>query len=655
MKPDPESSDTELLRARLEELEKRHESLRLLVHNLPLGLFSMEDPRSGRYSLVNPAMARILGFGSPEELQSATAYESYADPKERDETFARFLADPAFRATGLSKFESVRLRRDGTAFPALITVYTTFGEDGSIMRFDGAVEELTERRLAERRFLASEERFRIVFETADIGIALTDMEGAITRANPALCRFLLRSEAELVGARFDDLLAGSDRARPVVGRPGEAGSEPPRRGSERSYATPRGGTVVGYTSVSWLADGEGRPFQAAVVVQDVTLRRKLEDEMSRVQKLESLSLLAGGIAHDFNNFLTAIVANIGLALQPRGDRVECLTAAQDAAMRARDVTRQLLTFAAGGAPVKTTASLLAVARAAAEFCLRGTAVTCDIREAPGLPLVDIDEGQMGQVFSNLFINAAEAMPAGGSIEVAADAVEVGAAPAPALAPGRYVRTTVTDHGAGISPDVLPRIFDPYFTTKSRGSGLGLATVHSIVKRHGGHVEVRSEPSRGATFTIYLPASSAPASRASAAARPVVQSLDARVLVMDDDERLRRALVRILEGAGCRVLAVPDGEAALAAWSAALGSAHPFDVAILDLTVRGGLGGEETMRRLRAIDPSAVAIVSSGYFESPVMSRYADHGFAGVASKPYTVTELVQTLAQVLPGRAPAPR
>jgi nitrogen-specific signal transduction histidine kinase/ActR/RegA family two-component response regulator len=408
--------------------------------------------------------------------------------------------------------------------------------------------------------------------------------------------------------------------------------------------------VVGYTSVTWLSDGEGRPFQAAVVVQDVTLRRKLEDEMTRIQKLESLSLLAGGIAHDFNNFLTAIVANVGYAQQARGDQVECLAAAQDAARRARDVTRQLLTFAVGGAPVTKAASLLDIVREAAAFCLRGTAVTCVIREAPGQSLVEIDEGQIGQVFSNLLINAAEAMPAGGQIEVESDVVDIGAATSLPLPPGRYVRTTVTDHGAGIPPSVLPRIFDPFFTTKNSGSGLGLATVHSIVKRHGGHVGVRSEPSGGSTFTVYLHASTAAAPYAVASAPPVAQSLGARVLVMDDEEAVREILARILRDFGCDVHAVPDGDAAVSAWSAALGTERPFDVAILDLTVRGGLGGEETMRRLRAIDPSALAIVSSGYSDTPVMSRYAEYGFAAVATKPYTIAEVVQTLAQVLQGR-----
>jgi CheY-like chemotaxis protein len=289
-------------------------------------------------------------------------------------------------------------------------------------------------------------------------------------------------------------------------------------------------------------------------------------------------------------------------------------------------------------------------REAAAFCLRGTAVACVIREPAAPPVVEIDEGQIGQVFSNLFINAAEAMPAGGQIEVEAEAVDIGASGSLPLPPGRYVRTIVTDHGAGIPPDVLPRIFDPYFTTKSRGSGLGLATVHSIVKRHGGHVEVRSEPLHGSSFTVYLPASAAPAPCAEAVTGGVAQSLDARVLVMDDEEPLRKVLVQILTGFGCDVHAVPDGDAALAAWSGALRTERPFDVAILDLTVRGGLGGEATMRRLQAIDPSAVAIVSSGYSDGPVLSRYADYGFAGAATKPYTIAELLRTLAQVLAAR-----
>ena len=304
-------------------LEERYASLRLLVHNLPIGLFSMEDPRSGQFTQVNPAMARALGFSSPEELAGRNANDAYADPKERQETFARFLADPGFRDTGIAKFETVRLRRDGTSFPALITVSATFHDDGSIARFDGAVEDLSERKRAERSFMASEERFRIVFETAEIGIALTDMQTRITRANPALCRFLQRPEADLLGRCFDDLLVDMDRAGPFVAPPGDAGGEPPKSAAERGFAAACGDTVVGYTSVTWLSDGEGRPFQAAVVVQDVTLRRKLEDEMVRVQKLESLSLLAGGIAHDFNNFLSAILGNISLAQQSHGDLAEC--------------------------------------------------------------------------------------------------------------------------------------------------------------------------------------------------------------------------------------------------------------------------------------------------------------------------------------------
>ena len=257
---------------------------------------------------------------------------------------------------------------------------------------------------------------------------------------------------------------------------------------------------------------------------------------------------------------------------------------------------------------------------------------------------------MGQVFSNLFINAAEAMPGGGQIEFDADVVDIDGASSLLLPPGRYVRALVTDHGVGIAPDVAARVFDPYFTTKDRGSGLGLATVHSIVKRHGGHVEVRSEPSRGSTFTLHLPASAATLSPEEAPAGSLAKSLAARVLVMDDEEPVRTALARILAAFGCDVHSVAEGGAALSAWSAARAAGRPFDVAILDLTVRVGLGGQETTRRLRELDPSALVIASSGYSDSPVMSRYADYGFAGVASKPYTVKELVQTLTQVLTTR-----
>lgn len=643
-------TEVEALRRRVEELERRNAELRVLVDNLPIGLFSMEDPRSGRLTQLNPAMARTFGYDSVEACEAATAHASYRDPKERDETFARFLSDPRFRETGIARFESVRLRRDGTAFPALITVCATFRDDGQIARFDGAIEDLSERKRAERSFVASEERFRIVFESADIGLALTDMDGKIARANPALCRFVRRAEAELVGTPFDELLAEDDRLEPLVGT---RDARRAHTGAERRFQTARGEVVIGYAAVTWLADGEGLPFQAAVVVQDVTQRRRIEDEAARAQKLESLAVVAGGIAHDFNNFLAAILGNISVARTHRGDLAECLTGAHDAAMRARDVTRRLLTFANGGAPVTRPDSLVAVAREAAARCLRGSAVTCVFHEAPALPLVALDHGQMSQVFTNLFANAVDAMPEGGQIEVDASCVDVGEETLPPLAAGRYVRVAVTDHGVGISPDVVERVFDPYFTTKDRGRGLGLATVHSIVKRHGGHVEARCEPAR-TSFVVHLPATTSGESGEGAGDEPQpLATLQARVLVMDDEPSVREAVARMLRGVGCEVETVAEGDAAIAAWQAARAAGRSFDVAILDLTVREGTGGQETMRRLRDLDPDARAVVSSGYSDSPVMSHHARHGFAGVVAKPFTVAELVATLARVLGTRTAA--
>ncbi|MCC6528429.1 MAG: PAS domain S-box protein [Polyangiaceae bacterium] len=642
------------LRARVRDLEARSASLRTLFDNLPIGLFSMEDPARGTIDEANPALARMLGLPSREAVLRLNASATYADPKERQETFARFLADPEFRRTGVCKFETVRLRQDtGRPFPVIITVYATFDAEGRIVRFDCAMEDLTERQRAERSFAASEERFRGLFESAVVGVALTDMNGRFTRANPAFCRMLERPEAELVGRHCDELLAEGEA--PLLGPTPGPGGALQIAAIARAFAARDRGKVWGYAAVSWLADAEGRPFQAAVIVQDITAHKRLEDELVRVQKLESLAVLAGGIAHDFNNFLAAILGNVSLALlRPDQANEEYLVATRDAALRAREVTQQLLTFARGGDPVKQAASLLELAREAAAFCLRGTGIAVDFAASEPAPLAEVDPGQLAQVFHNLFINAREALPGGGRVEVRVDEVEIALGDPRPLHAGHYVRVAVRDGGEGIPAEHLDRIFEPYFTTKQRGSGLGLASVYAIVKRHGGHVEARSEPGVGATFTVYLPAT------ATAAPERVEVATDApsarrsgRILAMDDEPAVRQVLHAMLTEAGYEVELVSDGARALGAWQVARALGRPFALVILDLTVREGLGGEATMRRLRELDPGVRAIVSSGYAENPVLATHAAHGFAARVVKPYTYAQLLAAIDEAL--HPPPPR
>jgi CheY-like chemotaxis protein len=341
------------------------------------------------------------------------------------------------------------------------------------------------------------------------------------------------------------------------------------------------------------------------------------------------------------------------------DTAKALADAETALVRARDLTQQLLTFSRGGAPVRETASVREVLRDSASFVLRGSKVRFDLDLASDLWLVDIDAGQISQVMQNLLINAEQAMPAGGTVRISAhnvDSVPQALANSPAVrgAGGRFVRIDVEDEGIGIAADVQMRIFDPYFSTKEEGRGLGLASAYAIVKKHDGLLTVRSEPPGGTTFSIFLPGSSQgmreSSSRDPSGPIPVgglPGFTGRRVLLMDDDRVVRRTAGAMLERLGCEVVHADHGARALVLYEEALDDGNPFDAVLMDLTVPGGMGGQEAVARLRTLDPEAVAIVYSGYSTDPVLANYADYGFDGRLSKPFRIRELAVVLEEVL--------
>jgi nitrogen-specific signal transduction histidine kinase/CheY-like chemotaxis protein len=378
-----------------------------------------------------------------------------------------------------------------------------------------------------------------------------------------------------------------------------------------------------------------------LVFRDQTEQRRLEEEAQKVQRLESLGILAGGIAHDFNNLLTGISGNVSLArvtLPPSEPAVARLVEAEKAVVRARDLTQQLLTFSKGGAPVRKTASIGEVILDSVGFALTGSAARCEVSVPDDLWAVAVDEGQINQVLHNLILNADQAMPMGGVIRVKAENVDVGERHPYPVAPGRHVRITVEDTGTGIHPEHLPRIFDPYFTTKQKGSGLGLSISYSIIRRHSGYIFVKSELGAGTTFYLYLPASRPEAPRVPKT-EPAIPRGEGRVLVMDDEDIVASVAKAMLEHLGYQVEVTRDGAEAIEAWRRAHHGGKPFDALLMDLTVAGGMGGLEAVRRIRDEDPGVRAIVSSGYSSDPVMSQHERYGFCGVATKPYRIDEL----------------
>jgi len=400
-----------------------------------------------------------------------------------------------------------------------------------------------------------------------------------------------------------------------------------------------------------VRDDQGRVCQLRGLMINITQQKRMEEELLRAQKLESVGLLAGGIAHDFNNLLMGIIGNVSLAktcAQP-GDLIyERLTVAENAGLRARDLTQQLLTFSRGGAPIKTTASIAELLRETAAFALRGSDVRCELSLPDELRPVKVDQGQISQVINNLIINADQAMPDGGIIHVRAENVILGADQGLPLPAGSYVKISIEDQGTGIAEKHLPKIFDPYFTTKQKGSGLGLATAYSIIRKHEGYIAAESELGVGTTFTIYLPASEKEPPRVKQQEERPLNG-HGKVLVMDDEDIIRDVTGQILRHLGYKVEFARDGAEAVKLYRKAQEGGEPFDVVIMDLTVPGGMGGKEALERLLEIDPQVKAIVSSGYSTDPIMAEFRRNGFQGCVAKPYKLQDLSQILQSVLNG------
>ncbi len=385
-------------------------------------------------------------------------------------------------------------------------------------------------------------------------------------------------------------------------------------------------------------------------LSDITERHKTEEEIIKADKLESVGLLAAGIAHDFNNFLTAVLGNVSLAkmyVNP-GDKIyERLVEAEKASLRAKELTQQLLTFSRGGAPIVKTMPIEQLLRDAVNFALSGSNVRCDFFITNNLKNVDIDESQIRQVINNVVINAIQAMPEGGVIKVYAENTTISSEYINLLKPGKYIKITIEDHGIGIPEDNLPKIFDPYFTTKQKKSGLGLTSAYSIIKNHGGHITVESQIGVGTKCHIYLPASSIQLFTEENIKKEKSILGKGRILVMDDEEIIRDFTYEALSSLGYEVVTAADGEEAIRLYSSALESGKPYDIVILDLTIHGGMGGKDTIKHLLEIDPNVKAIVSSGYSNDPVMANYKDYGFMGVIPKPYQIKDLGEIVNEVI--------
>ncbi len=493
---------------------------------------------------------------------------------------------------------------------------------------------------------ASEKKFRTLFDSTNDAILIYSLDGCLLEANHATCNRLGYSREELLALPLTQLVA-SPYAALIKER--IAHLEKAGLALFESAHLKKDGSIVPIEQSCRLIDYETQPA-ILCVARDISERKRLDEERLRTQKLESLGVLAGGIAHDFNNLLTGILGNLSLAradLPETGGVAQQLAETEKATLRARELTQQLLTFAKDGAPIKTETALAGLIQEAAGFAVRGTKAVCEYDCAEDLWLTEVDTGQLGQVLQNLVINAVHAMPEGGTIRLAARNITVNPGDLP-LRPGTCVLITVQDHGQGIPPKHLAKIFDPYFTTKQSGSGLGLAVVYSIITNHAGHITVESELGKGTTFSIYLPSTGKrPLAEKPAEARASLAKGQGKILVMDDEELIRNVSTAMLKQLGYEPHTADNGEEAITLYLQAQKEGHPFDLVIMDLTVPGGMGGKETIARLRQLDPQVKALVSSGYADDPIMANFSEYGFCGVAPKPFGLQDLSKLLQMIL--------
>ncbi len=499
------------------------------------------------------------------------------------------------------------------------------------------------------RLASEKEQLSVTLRSIGDGVIATDAEGRIRLMNRVAEWFIGRTEADAAGQLLSDAVNLFDeRTRDLLANPvapfleAPASAAPsrqvilvPHSGEERLIEL-RGAAVL---------DEAGRPTGVVLVFRDITESRRIAEDRLQANKLESLGVLAGGIAHDFNNILTAITANISMArinMEQTDEFEEYLASAEQAAMDATGLTHQLLTFAKGGEPVKRLMNLHELIRESATLAARGRPAKCECDIADSLWPAHVDDGQIRQVLHNLVINAADAMPTGGVIRVSAHNAERGHSPADTPT----ICISVEDQGTGIPDAHRDRIFDPYFTTKQKGSGLGLATTYSIVRKHDGYIQLQSTSGKGSRFEVYLPAAPDESPAHTGRSDKIVRGTG-RILVVDDQADILKVVSSVLKRAGYTTTTTEEGSEAVNEYLDAYHSGQPFDAVLMDLTIPGGMGGLETLAKMRDIDPDVRAIVASGYSNDPVLADFKRHGFRAALVKPFGSAELSAIVRQVI--------
>ncbi|MCF8131057.1 MAG: PAS domain S-box protein [Deltaproteobacteria bacterium] len=538
-------------------------------------------------------------------------------------------------------------------------------KNGNVTKVVGNIMDITERKRAEEMLLAERLKLERYFENIPLMAFNFSFNGRIADCNTNAVNALgYEDKEELLGKSAISTLY-TPRSQKKAKQIFETWKKGKRIKNEELEVINRQGKIIDVLlNVDTVFDQDGSPIHSIATHLDITERKRahkekvrLQAELQQAQKTEAIATLAGGIAHDYNNLLSVIMGNLSLAMEKAGlepELAEFLDDANRASLKVRDLTHELMALSKGGGPVKKMGSLKEFLRSNLETIPTHSGISLNTSISKDLWQLPFDPLKMGAVFRNVMTNAFEAMPDGGIITIKAENFQIEDTkwnPGLTLEPGDYVHISIQDQGVGISKEHLSKIFDPYFSTKAlgvqKGMGLGLATTYAIVEKHGGHISFDSSPGTGTTVNIYLPVESEAGERKDPGdTNPNTPSSIRRVLVMDDEEMLRKLAQQMLKRLGYEVKTVKDGFEAIEAVRNQKDSGAPFDMVIVDLTIKGGMGGEQTIRELLKIDPHIKTIVSSGYFNDPIMRNYEEYGFMGSMAKPYELHNLKKAIEKL---------
>lgn len=630
-------------------LKESEEKYRLLADN-SVDLIWTCKPRKDNFEMIyiNPAVQKFFDYTVEEFLnlpiEQRVAAESLPIV---DKAVSKLENGQEFIV-----FQIKHLHKSGKKIDCELSVKPVFDKKGNIIAYQGRTIDMTERNRNEARLAQEREQLAVTLRSIGDAVITTDIEGRVNLINRQAEKLTGWKQEEAFGKDLTHVLKlvkypDGDLIENPVDKVLSSGTVVELE-NKTVLISKNGKEIPIADSGAPIKDRNSKTVGVVLVFRDMTDKENMHIAVERAARMESLGILAGGIAHDFNNLLGGIYGFVDLARQLSNEEKikNYLSKSVETLERARHLTGQLLTFAKGGSPVKKAVLLKPFVRETAEFALSGSSISCNYHFDENLWNAEIDKNQIGQVLDNLVINAQQAMPSGGEINITAENVVLADNVHPVLSDGKYVKISVEDQGSGIPDSILPKIFEPFFTTKNKGQGLGLATCYSIVEKHEGSLEVESEIGKGTVFHVFLPATQE-AVDLSERKDSASHRGSGNFIIMDDEYSVREALKQTLEDCGYDVYSFDNGDDAVSKFIELSEKDANLVGMIFDLTVPGKTGGLDSVKRIRELNKNIPVFVASGYSGDPVMSKPIDYGFTASIFKPFKIADLYAMLNEYL--------